>query len=87
MCASLYREIAAGDMNQRERKRYNKVTVKRKDYNVILHSDREDGGFWVECPSLPGCSSQGDTVEEALAMIKDAIKGHLKVLAEKKAVA
>jgi predicted RNase H-like HicB family nuclease len=36
----------------------------------------------VECPSLPGCSSQGDTVEEALEMIKDAIDGHLEVLAE-----
>ena len=31
----------------------------------------------VECPELPGCASQGDTVEEALEMIKDAIAGHL----------
>ncbi|MEK6529160.1 MAG: MerR family transcriptional regulator [Nitrospirota bacterium] len=59
-----------------------KVTVKRKTYGVILHPDLEDGGFWVECSSLPGCSSQGDTVEEALEMIKDAITGHIEVEAE-----
>jgi predicted RNase H-like HicB family nuclease len=35
-------------------------------------------------PSLPGCSSQGDTVEEALEMIKDAVKGHLAVQTERK---
>ncbi|MEK6743540.1 MAG: type II toxin-antitoxin system HicB family antitoxin [Nitrospirota bacterium] len=60
------------------------VTVKRKVYDVILHPDAEDGGYWVECPVLPGCDSQGDTVEEALEMIKDAIKGHLEVTVEKK---
>lgn len=60
-----------------------KVSVKGKSYDVILHPDLEDGGFWVECPSLPGCASQGDTVEEALAMIKDAIEGHLEVMTEK----
>ncbi len=59
-----------------------KVSVKGKPYEVVLHP--EDGGFWVECPALPGCDSQGDTVEEALDMIKDAIKGHLEVAAEKK---
>ena len=60
------------------------VTVKRKVYDVILHPDTEDGGYWVKCPDLPGCDSQGDTVEEALEMIKDAIKGHLEVTLEKK---
>ncbi len=33
-------------------------------------------------PSLPGCASQGDTVEESLEMIKDAIEGHLQVMKE-----
>ena len=60
-----------------------KVSVKGKTYDVILHPDLEEGGFWVECPALPGCASQGDTVEEALMMIKDAITGHLEVIAEK----
>ena len=62
------------------------VTVKGKKYSVIIHPDEEDGGYWVECPALPGCSSQGDTVEEALEMIKDAIKGHLEVAEARKRV-
>lgn len=61
-----------------------KVSVKGKTYDVSLPPDTEDGGFWVECAAMPGCSSQGDTVEEELEMIKDAIKGHLAVEAERK---
>lgn len=60
------------------------MTVKGKKYSVILNADTEDGGFWIECPALPGCSSQGDTVEEALEMIKDAIAGHLEIVEEKR---
>ena len=56
-----------------------RVNVSKKRFNVILHPDLEDGGYWIECPELPGCSSQGDSIEEALDMIKDAIKGHLEV--------
>ena len=56
-----------------------RVNVAKRRFKVILHPDLEDGGYWVECPELPGCSSQGDSVEEALDMIKDAIKGHLEV--------
>jgi predicted RNase H-like HicB family nuclease len=55
------------------------VKVFKREFKVILHPDLEDGGYWVECPELPGCSSQGDSVEEALDMIKDAIKGHIEV--------
>jgi len=55
------------------------VNVSKRRFKVILHPDLEDGGYWVECPELPGCSSQGDSVEEALDMIRDAIKGHLEV--------
>jgi predicted RNase H-like HicB family nuclease len=40
---------------------------------VVLIPD-EDGGFVVECPVIPGCISQGDTREEALANIRDAIE-------------
>jgi len=61
-------------------KRTYTVKVSGKDYNVELQPDLEDGGYVVECPSLPGCLSQGDTVEEALSMIRDAIRGHLAVL-------
>jgi predicted RNase H-like HicB family nuclease len=60
------------------------VTATKRKFKVILHKDVQDGGYWVECPALKGCSSQGDSVEEALDMIKDAIKGHLEVEEELK---
>ena len=60
------------------------VNVLKRSFKVILHPDLEDGGYWVECPEPPGCSSQGDSVEEALDMIRDAIKGHLEVEEELK---
>ena len=40
----------------------------------------EDGYWVVECPSLPGCISQGRTREEAIANIKEAIEGYLLAL-------
>lgn len=46
--------------------------------------DRDEDGVWVvECPSIPGCVSQGATKEEALESIKDAIRECLLVRAEK----
>ena len=52
---------------------------KESRYRVIIEED-EDGLFVAECPSLPGCVSQGPTREAALANIKDAIVGYLKSL-------
>jgi len=52
-------------------------------YPVVLTPDPEDGGFVVECPAIPGCVSQGETVEEAMANIRDAIEGCLAALQEK----
>ena len=40
----------------------------------------EDGAFVAECPSLPGCVSEGKTRQEALRNIKDAVKGYLESL-------
>ena len=46
--------------------------------------DRDEDGVWiVERPSIPGCVSQGETKEEALANVKDAIRLCLEVRAEK----
>ncbi len=42
----------------------------------------EDGYWVVECPSLPGCISQGKTKEEAIRNIKEAIKGYVDALEE-----
>lgn len=47
---------------------------------VIAHGE---DGYWVaECPSLPGCISQGHTREEAIANIKEAIEGYVAALQE-----
>ena len=46
----------------------------------ILIEQDEDGVFVAECPTLPGCISQGNSREEALANIQDAIKGYLESL-------
>ena len=48
-------------------------------WRVLIEQD-EDGMFIVECPSLPGCISQGKTRKEALENIQDAIKGYLESL-------
>ena len=48
---------------------------------MVVHN-AEDGGYWVEVPALPGCASQGESVEEALENVKDAIKLYLEVLEE-----
>ena len=47
--------------------------MKTVDYKVLLEPAPE-GGYVVYCPSLPGCYSQGDTVEESLSNIKEAIQ-------------
>ncbi|MHB8159236.1 MAG: MerR family transcriptional regulator [Thermoleophilia bacterium] len=75
-------ENLKGEVKSISQDRDYKIKVGRKTYDVVLHPDLEDGGFWVECPALPGCASQGDSVEESLEMIKDAIEGHLEVLRE-----
>jgi predicted RNase H-like HicB family nuclease len=52
-------------------------------YHVILEPDLEAGGFVVSCPALPGCHSQGETREEALANIREAIEGVLASLKDR----
>ncbi len=48
---------------------------------VLIHAGED--GYWVaECPSLPGCVSQGTTREEAIRNIKEAIEGYVLVLKE-----
>ncbi len=48
--------------------------MKVYDFKVLLEPDEEVGGYVVTCPALPGCYSQGETVEEALANIREAIE-------------
>jgi predicted RNase H-like HicB family nuclease len=43
---------------------------------VIVH-EAEEGGFWAEVPAIPGCATQGETLEELLQNIRAAIRGCL----------
>jgi predicted RNase H-like HicB family nuclease len=52
-----------------------------QEYLIIVHRD-VTGGFWTEVPALPGCGSQGETVDEAVHMMGDAIEGFLASLKE-----
>lgn len=51
-------------------------------FNVVIEKDSE-GGYVVSCPAIKGCHSQGETVEEALKNIKEAITGCLQTLNER----
>ena len=50
-------------------------------YTVVLHPQGE-GGFWADVPALPGCYSQGETIEETIANTKEAIGLHLTCMKE-----
>jgi predicted RNase H-like HicB family nuclease len=45
---------------------------------VVVH-DAEEGGFWAEVPAIPGCATQGETFEELLQNLYEAIEGCLSV--------
>ena len=50
--------------------------MKHYQFSIVIERDKD--GYFVFCPELQGCYSQGDTYEEALNNIKDAIKIHLE---------
>jgi predicted RNase H-like HicB family nuclease len=50
--------------------------------HILMRPDEMDGGFIAECPEIPGCISQGETEEQALANIKEAIDLCLEVRRE-----
>ena len=54
--------------------------MKDYQYTIILHPDAEQGGYTVTVPSLPGCVTEGDTLEEAIAMAKEAIQLYIESL-------
>ena len=45
---------------------------------VVVH-EAEEGGYWAEVPSIPGCATQGDTFEELLQNLYEAVEGCLSV--------
>jgi predicted RNase H-like HicB family nuclease len=52
---------------------------------AIIHP-AEEGGYWAEVPALPGCITEGDTMEEVMANLKDAIEGWLDVANSRHAI-
>ena len=45
---------------------------------VVVH-EAEEGGYWAEVPAIPGCATQGETMEELLRNLHEAIEGCLSV--------
>ncbi len=45
---------------------------------IVVH-EAEEGGFWAEVPAIPGCASQGDTYEELIDNLTEAIEGCLSI--------
>ena len=56
-------------------------TYEQARYSVVVH-EADEGGYWVEVPALPGCYSQGESIEEALAAVREAIELYLDALRE-----
>jgi len=53
------------------------------EYTILVYR-AEEGGFWAEVPALPGCYSQGETIEETMENVKEAIEAHLLALKEER---
>lgn len=45
---------------------------------AVIH-EAEEGGYWAEVPAIPGCATQGETMDELLANLREAIEGCLSV--------
>jgi predicted RNase H-like HicB family nuclease len=45
---------------------------------VVVH-EAEEGGYWAEVPAIPGCATQGDTFEELMKNVHEAVQGCLSV--------
>jgi predicted RNase H-like HicB family nuclease len=45
---------------------------------VVVH-EAEEGGYWAEVPAIPGCATQGDTLEELMSNVHEAVEGCLSV--------
>lgn len=51
-----------------------------RKYTIILDPDLEEGGYTVTVPVLPGCVTQGETVEQCIGRAHEAIVGYIKSL-------
>lgn len=51
-----------------------------RKYTIILEPDIEDGGYTVTVPALPGCITQGETIEQCIERAREAIAGYIESL-------
>lgn len=56
--------------------------METRTYTVIIEP-ADEGGFWAFVPALPGCFTQGETLDETVKMAHEAVEGFVEVLAEK----
>ena len=64
--------------------------INRQDWRIVIH-EAEEGGYWGEVPAMPGCVSEGETVEECRANVIEAARGcfmtYMKMAMDKLAAA
>src|SRR5215831_1415129 len=58
--------------------RDNRDRTARMKIKIVVH-EAEEGGFWAEVPAIPGCASQGETMDELLRNVQEAIEGCLSI--------
>ncbi len=51
------------------------------DYVIVIHA-AEEGGYWADFPALPGCYTQGETIEEVIEDAPKAVQSHVEALCE-----
>jgi antitoxin HicB len=49
-------------------------------YRVVINHDQETHSYWAQVPALPGCFTQGDTLDGVLVNLREAITGHIEAL-------
>jgi len=52
--------------------------MKPQQIKVVIH-EAEEGGYWAEVPAMPGCATQGETLEELLRNLYEAVEGCLSI--------
>ncbi|MGI9059162.1 MAG: type II toxin-antitoxin system HicB family antitoxin [Ktedonobacteraceae bacterium] len=58
-----------------------------RKYTIVLEPDTEEGGYTVTVPALPGCITQGDTIEQCIERAKEAIAGYIEsLISDKEAI-
>ena len=62
------------------RRKHSKTLPREADLKikVVVH-EAEEGGFWAEVPAIPGCATQGDTWDELMKNVHEAVEGCLSV--------